>query len=118
MSAARLRGVTGGLLVALIALSLLWEGWLAPLRPEGSWLILKALPLVGALGGVFRGRRYTYQWLSMVVLLYVAEGSMRAFDAGLTGLLAAIEAVLAILIFLCTLAYCRVTAPSRQGGAG
>lgn len=118
MSEARLRGITGLLLVALILLSLLWEGWLAPLRPEGSWLILKALPLVAALGGVFRGRRYTYQWLSMVVLLYVAEGSVRAFDPGLTGVLALLEAVLAILLFVCTLAYCRVTAPSRQGGAG
>lgn len=118
MTEAKLRGATGLLLVGLIVLSLLWEGWLAPLRPEGSWLILKALPLVAALNGVFRGRRYTFQWLSMVVLLYVAEGSVRAFDPGLTGLLAALEALLAILLFICTLAYCRVTAPSRQGNAG
>ena len=33
-------------LLALIALCLAWEIWLAPLRPGGSWMLLKALPLL------------------------------------------------------------------------
>ena len=52
-------------LVALLALMLLclaWELWLAPLRPGGSWLALKALPLALPLAGVLSGKRYTYQW--------------------------------------------------------
>ncbi|MDR1463068.1 MAG: DUF2069 domain-containing protein, partial [Azoarcus sp.] len=57
-------------LLALIVLCVLWEGWLAPLRPGGSWMTLKALPLLCAVPGVLRGRRYTSQWLSMVSLLY------------------------------------------------
>ncbi|MGH8629456.1 MAG: DUF2069 domain-containing protein, partial [Burkholderiales bacterium] len=55
-------------LLLLIAWSLAWELWLAPLRPGGSWLVLKALPLLLPLLGVLNGRRYTYQWASMLVL--------------------------------------------------
>ena len=37
-------------LVALIFLSLAWELWLAPIRPGGSFLALKTLPLLLASG--------------------------------------------------------------------
>ena len=66
-------------LAALIALCLAWELWLAPLRPGGSLLALKALPLALPLGGILEGRRYTYQWSSMLILAYFAEGVMRAW---------------------------------------
>ena len=39
-TADRLRYLTCGTLTALIFLCIFWEGWLAPLRPGGSWLIL------------------------------------------------------------------------------
>ena len=102
------------LLVALIALCLLWEIWLAPLRPGGSWMMLKVLPLMPALFGVLKGRRYTYQWLSMLVLLYLVEGVVRATDPGLAGMLAIAEAVLAMLLFASAVLYARLSAPSRQ----
>ena len=76
MAAAR-RGFAA--LVALILLCLAWELWLAPLRPGGSLLALKALPLALPLGGILGGRRYTYQWSSMLILAYFAEGVMRAW---------------------------------------
>ncbi len=104
-------------LLALIALCVLWEGWLAPLRPGGSWMMLKAVPLLPAVFGVLRGKRYTYQWLSMLSLLYLTEGVLRATDPGLTGPLAIAEAVLAVVLFLATMFYARNTAPSRQGQA-
>ena len=70
-------------LVALIALAFAWERWLAPLRPGGSALVFKALPLVFALPGVLRRRLYTLQWASMLVLLYFTEGIVRGMsDAG------------------------------------
>ncbi|MBZ4241616.1 DUF2069 domain-containing protein, partial [Mycobacterium tuberculosis] len=56
-------------LVALIALSLAWELWLAPLRPGGSALMLKAIPLALALPGVWRRNIYTMQWASMLILV-------------------------------------------------
>ena len=46
-------------LVALIFLCLAWELWLAPIRPGGSLLALKVLPLLVPLFGVLRGKRYT-----------------------------------------------------------
>ncbi|GHT81832.1 membrane protein [Betaproteobacteria bacterium] len=110
----RLASVT---LVALIALCVLWEGWLAPLRPGGSWLILKGAPLLLAVRGVLRGRRYTSQWLSMLVLLYFAEGVMRAFDPGLIAWLARLEVVLSFILFVAVIGHARSSAPSRQRAA-
>ena len=57
----RLRVVAASSLIALIALSVVWELWLAPLKPGGSLMALKALPLAMPLGGILKGRRYTYQ---------------------------------------------------------
>ena len=72
-------------LLALIVLTLAWERWLAPLRPGGSALVLKALPLACALPGVWRRKLYTLQWASMLVLLYMAEGIVRGMtDRGLS----------------------------------
>ena len=65
-------------LLALIVLALAWELWLAPLRPGGSWLALKALPLCLPLAGLLKNRMYTYRWLSLVVWLYFIEGVVRA----------------------------------------
>jgi uncharacterized membrane protein len=97
-------------LLALIALCLAWELWLAPLRPGGSFLALKALPLVLPLVGVARGRRYTYQWASMLVLAYFAEGVTRAWgDAGLARQLAVAEIALSAAFFAAAVSYSRLT---------
>ena len=65
-------------LIALIALCIAWEGWLAPLRPGGSWMTLKGALLLLPLFGVLRGKRYTYKWLSLFVQFYLLEGLTRA----------------------------------------
>ena len=101
-------------LLALIGLCVLWEAWLAPLRPGGSWMMLKALPLLPAVFGVLRGRRYTSQWLSMLSLLYFTEGVLRATDPGLTGLFAIVEIALSVALFASTMLHARATAPSRM----
>jgi uncharacterized membrane protein len=93
-------------LVALIVLALLWEKWLAPLRPGGSALVFKALPLAFALPGVLRRRLYTFQWASMLILLYVAEGIVRGMtDAQPSAQLGWLETALAVLFLACALAY-------------
>ncbi|MBI1905094.1 MAG: DUF2069 domain-containing protein [Rhodocyclales bacterium] len=117
MNAGLMRALASVLLIALIALCLLWEGWLAPLRPGGSWLILKGAPLLLALPGVLSGRRYTSQWLSMLVLLYFTEGVVRAFDRGEAATLALIEMALACVLFCAALMHARLTAPSRPASA-
>lgn len=93
-------------LLALITLSVAWEWWLAPLRPGGSALVLKAVPLLIALPGVWRRRLYTLQWASMLILLYFAEGIVRGWsDHGLSARLGWLETALAVFFFVCTLAY-------------
>ncbi|OLL30412.1 hypothetical protein BTH42_17425 [Burkholderia sp. SRS-W-2-2016] len=93
-------------LVAMIVLAIAWEWWLAPLRPGGSLLVLKALPLLSALPGVWRRRLYTLQWASMLILLYFAEGVVRGWsDFGLSARLGWLQAALAVIFFASTLAY-------------
>lgn len=105
-----LRRVASATLVALILLCLAWELWLAPLRPGGSFLALKALPLAFPLRGIFEGRRYTYQWSSMLVLAYFAEGVTRAWsERGTSQALAAAEVVLSLAFFAATVAFARTT---------
>ena len=66
-------------LLGMIFLGLAWELWLAPLRPGGSWLALKVLPLCIPLAGLLKNRMYTYRWVSLVVWLYFTEGVVRAW---------------------------------------
>jgi len=95
-------------LLALIFLCLAWELWLAPLRPGGSWMVLKSLPLLLPLIGILNGRRYTYQWASMLILAYLAEGVARAFsDSGLSAALALVEVALALIFFASAVLYAR-----------
>jgi uncharacterized membrane protein len=101
------------ILLALIALCLAWETVLAPLHAGGTWMPLKVLPLMAALFGILKGKRYTYQWMSMLILLYMTEGVVRAWDKGLGGQLAMVEAVLSVVFFVVVVAYARNTAPSR-----
>jgi uncharacterized membrane protein len=106
----KLRAAASAALIALIALCLAWELWLAPLRPGGSLLALKALPLALALPGVLQGRRYTYQWSSMLVLAYFAEGATRAWaEAGTARQLAWAEIALSLAFFAGAVSYARLT---------
>jgi uncharacterized membrane protein len=87
-------------LLALLALGLAWELWLAPLRPGGSWWVIKVLPLLPPLVGLLKNRLYTYRWVSLLVWLYVMEGSVRATsESGLSQWLAAAQVVLSMILF-------------------
>ena len=97
-------------LIALIFLLVAWELFLAPLKPGGSWLVLKVLPLLAAVFGVLRERRYTFQWSTLLIWLYVAEGAMRAYtDLGWSARLALLEAVLALGYFAAAVAYLKAS---------
>ncbi len=95
-------------LIALIVLCLAWEFWLAPLRPGGSWLALKAAPLALPLGGILSGRRYTYQWTSLLALAYFAEGAVRCYaESGAGRTLAAGEIALSLTLFAAAIVFSR-----------
>ncbi len=105
-----LRLGAGSSLIALIMLCLAWETILASLKPGGSLLMLKAVPLLLPLFGILKGKRYTYQWASMFILLYFTEGVVRAWsDKGLSSKLALVEVVLTLLFFLCAIFYAKLT---------
>jgi uncharacterized membrane protein len=96
-------------LIALIFLGLAWELWLAPLRPGGSLLALKILPLLLPLFGILHGRIYTYQWAAMLILAYFAEGTVRAWsERGLSVHLALAEIAVTVIFFVACIAYVRL----------
>ena len=90
---------------ALLLLELLWELWLAPLRPGGSWLALKALPLALLWPGLARGERRARQWLTLLLPLYLAEAIMRAAsESGRHAAVACMAAALAAVAITALLA--------------
>ena len=94
------RALAVGSLLGLILLSLAWELWLAPLRPGGSWLVLKALPLCVPLAGLLKNRMYTYRWVTLVIWLYFAEGVVRMNgDRWPSNVYAGIEVALCLVLF-------------------
>ena len=95
-------------LVGLVFLCVAWELFLAPVRPGGSWLVLKAAPLLVPLFGVLHGKRYTFQWTTLLVWAYFAEGIVRAWsDTGLSARLAAAEIALSLAYFASAVAFLR-----------
>ncbi len=114
MTAARLQLAASTCLIALIFLCLAWELWLAPLKPGGSWLVLKAVFLLPPLFGILRGKRYTYKWVSLFIMFYLTEGLVRATsDHGLAQRLAVAETALAVALFAAVIGYVRATRPPK-----
>ena len=93
--------------VDLFILCVAWEWFISPLRPGGSWLILKGIPLLFAIPGMWKGKVYTMQWASMLILLYVTEGLVRILETGANFWLALLETALATIGFICLLVYLR-----------
>ena len=93
----------------LIVLGLAWEMWLAPIRPGGSLLALKVLPLCVPLAGILKNRMYTYRWVSLMVWIYFTEGVVRGWSDRPPGnYLGMIEVVLCLLLFAACALHVRV----------
>jgi uncharacterized membrane protein len=92
--------------VGLVLLGLAWELWLAPLRPGGTLLAIKVIPLALAIPALMRASRYAFQWWSMLLMIYLTEGLVRATsDKGLSANLAWVEVALCVVAFTCILLY-------------
>ncbi len=110
MTAQRYQFIASASLIALIFLCLGWELWWAPLRPGGSWLVLKAVFLLLPLFGILRGKRYTYKWMSLFIQFYLLEGLVRATsEQGVAQWLAIGETVLAAILFVSVILFIRAT---------
>ena len=89
--------------VLLCLLCIAWEWFISPLRPNGSWMALKFIPLGLMLPGLYRGKNYQTQATSMIILLYFLEGSARLFEPGLNWIMASLEVLLSSVIFYAVL---------------
>lgn len=104
--------------IGLILLGLAWELVLAPLRPGGSWLVLKVLPLLAPLMGLLHARRYTFKWSSLLVWAYVAEGIVRGVsDPGPSARLALLEIALGAAFFAAAVVFLRLQRAGQPGSA-
>jgi uncharacterized membrane protein len=98
VAATRILAVTS--LLGLILLGLAWETVLSPIRPGGSWLALKVVPLCLPLAGLLKNRMYTYRWVSLLVWIYFTEGVVRAWSDKPPGnWLGMIEVLLCLALF-------------------
>jgi uncharacterized membrane protein len=94
--------------LALALLELLWELALAPLRPHGSWLALKAVPLALLIPGVAHGRRLPRQALALALPFYAGEALVRTIaESGRHALVAAVACATAGVAFVALLAWFR-----------
>lgn len=112
--AARAHAAAWGSLLALFVLCVIWEWWLAPIRAGGSWLILKAFPLLWPIWQLWRKpqvRRYQYQLSTLLIWFYFTEGAVRAWSdiEQLSRLLALIEAMLCVAFFVAAIIFIRAT---------
>ena len=74
---------------ALLVLTILWEGWLAPARHIPLfWLVVKGVPLLAMLPGLLRDRPKAYLGSCLLALLYFIEGVVLAWTLRTEPLLA------------------------------
>ena len=112
------RTLAVGSLIGMIVLGLAWELWLAPLRPGGSWLALKVLPLCIPLAGLLKNRMYTYRWVSLLVWLYFTEGVVRAWGDNPPGnWLAMGQVALCLVLFVACAMHVRLRLRHRNAAA-
>jgi uncharacterized membrane protein len=98
LTAASWHRLAVALVAALALFEGLWELSLAPLRPGGSWLALKALPLALIWFPLAHGRRKARQWASLLLPLYAAEGIVRALtESGRHAYAATVATALALV---------------------
>jgi uncharacterized membrane protein len=118
LSVNQIRAIAVGSLLGLIALGLAWELYLAPIRPGGSWLALKVLPLCIPLAGMLKNRMYTYRWVSLVIWLYFTEGVVRAWgDRPPGNYLAMLQVLLCLSLFTACTLHVRVRQRNARNAA-
>lgn len=96
-------------LIGLIFLNLFWEIFYNPLNTNGSWMVVKSLVLLIPLPGILKKNRYTYQWSSMFIWLFIMEGIVRFYsELGVSRDMASYQIFLGTLFFFSSIFFCRV----------
>jgi len=95
-------------LISLIILNITWELFFNPLEKEGSWMVIKAIVLLLPLQGILKKNLYTYQWASMLILIFFTEGTVRLYsEIGASRYFAFFQTFLSIVFFLSTIFFCK-----------
>ena len=95
-------------LICLIILNLLWEIFYNPLQEDGSLMVFKALILLIPLSGILKKNLYTYQWSSMLILLFFIEGIVRFYsEKEISQIMALSQIILSIIFFISTIFFCK-----------
>ncbi len=108
-----------GSVLGLILLGLAWELVLAPIKPGGSLLALKVVPLCFPLAGLLKNRMYTYRWVSLLVWIYFTEGCVRAYSDRAPGnYLAMAEVALCLVLFTACALHVRLRLKNAKAADG
>lgn len=89
------------------------------------WFALKELPLLAAVPGLVKGRVYTFNWTSMLILLYFVDGVMVTVMHRRDGFswhsplpFGVAETGLVLVFFAAALLYMRSSRPATAQGHG
>ncbi|MCX7946175.1 MAG: DUF2069 domain-containing protein [Hydrogenophilus sp.] len=91
--------VASAIALTLGVVCVVWEGWGAPIRAGGSWLVVKALPLAFWFPGLVKGRLRSAQWTALGCSGYLLEAATRAFEPMPVRGWALAEGVLSVALF-------------------
>jgi len=97
--------------LSLGALLLAWLTWLSP-PPRvliSLSLLVLLLPWTLPLRGLLHGRRYTYAWTTLLILLYFAHGVAGMVGDGIQRWLGGAEVALSLAYFALAIRYVRLT---------
>ncbi len=91
-------------------LNLVWEIFFNPWSPTGSWMVIKSIILLIPLVGILKKNRRTFQWSSMIILLFFVEGVVRFYtESGYSEQFAFGQILLSLTFFLSSIYYCKYT---------
>ena len=97
-------------LVSLIFLNIFWEAGFNPIHNKPTWLILKSMVLVVPLIGILKKDRYTFQWSSMLIMIFFIEGVVRFYsEISPSRDFALGQLILSLSFFICSIFYCKKT---------
>ncbi|MBR9812760.1 DUF2069 domain-containing protein [bacterium] len=99
------------------AAPLCWLGCLASLLVWFGWIAggVLCVPLLFAGPGLLRGRSYTFAWLSLLSLFYMALGMTEAFSTPADRAIATLHVLAAGGLFLACVLTNRLRAVERRG---
>ena len=73
-------------------------------------MVFKSLILLIPLSGILKKNLYTYQWSSMLILLFFIEGVVRFYSEDeLSQMMALFQIILSIIFFISTIFFCKIT---------